>query len=71
MLHATPRWADRKAIENFYDEAKRRTLATGVIHHVDHIYPLKGRTFRGLHVPWNLQILTEHENLTKSNKKPK
>ena len=67
-IHATPKWVDRNAIRKFYDEAKRLTLSTGILHHVDHIYPLRGKEFRGLHVPWNLQVLTEHENCSKQNK---
>jgi len=65
---ASPPWVDKKAIEALYERAVFVSKETGVMHHVDHIYPLAGKTFSGLHVPWNLQILTASENCRKGNR---
>jgi hypothetical protein len=70
-LQATPSWLTRQQvfeIETFYVEAARLTKEIGIKHHVDHIIPLQGVEVRGLHVPWNLQILTAEENRKKGNK---
>jgi hypothetical protein len=43
---------------------------TGILHEVDHIYPLCGDTCSGLHVPWNLRVITKHENRVKNKALP-
>jgi hypothetical protein len=66
-----PQWLTEEhwlAINAFYLEAERKTKETGIKHHVDHIHPLRGKTVSGLHVPWNLQVLTRDENLQKAAK---
>jgi hypothetical protein len=68
---ATPKWLTKEhkaEILNFYIKAKELEEKTGKKHHVDHVYPLQGLYCSGLHVPWNLQILTAEDNLKKSNK---
>lgn len=72
-LQRTPKWLtkeDKQAIKEFYTKAKQITIETKIRHVVDHIIPLQGKLVSGLHVPWNLQILTESENSQKSNKCP-
>lgn len=71
LKRATPAWLtkeDWKAMNAFYEEAKRLTLETGLRHEVDHIIPLFGKSVSGLHVPSNLQVLTQADNVSKSNR---
>lgn len=67
-LRATPAWADLAAIEEFYVLREQMTAETGVLHHVDHIIPLRGRSVCGLHVPCNLQVIPAAANLAKGNR---
>lgn len=70
QLHlATPTWLSsdqRRAMRDVRHEVKRlRARGDKVV--ADHIVPIKGRYVCGLNVPWNLQIITERENINKSN----
>ncbi len=70
-LKATPSWLteEHKAeIAYIYEQAVLAEKLTGVKHHVDHVEPLRGEDRCGLHVPWNLQILTAEENRSKGNR---
>lgn len=63
---ATPNWVDKDELLKIYTEAAK-LRAAGEDVHVDHIIPLRGKKVCGLHVPWNLQIITAVLNKQKSN----
>lgn len=68
VMQATPSWVDREAIRKVYREANTLTATTGIKHDVDHVMPLNGRGFCGLHVPWNIQALPTSINRAKGNR---
>ena len=73
ILSATPSWLTKihfSQIEWYYRAAEMLTNDTGIKHEVDHIHPLQGKFFSGLHVPWNLRVINFSENRSKGNKPP-
>lgn len=67
----TPKWLtslDFNHIQMFYEVSAFLTKETGIKFEVDHIIPLQGKNVCGLHVPWNLQVITETDNIKKGNK---
>ena len=69
--NATPPWitkAQKQTMRHLYEQAAQLTKITGERYVVDHIVPLINPVVCGLHVPWNLRVITQEENLKKSNK---
>ena len=60
-LQRTPEWSSNEEIKEIYKNCPEG-------YHVDHVIPLQGELVSGLHVAENLQYLTAHDNLAKSNK---
>lgn len=67
VRQATPKWITREQIKQM-KEMYIISSEQPDKYHVDHIIPLKGKNVCGLHVPWNLRIVSAKVNLTKGNK---
>lgn len=61
----TPSWADLKRIDKVFRACYALNKQIDVAHHVDHIVPLRGKNVSGLHVHYNLRIITAVENVKK------
>jgi hypothetical protein len=66
-----PSWANAQQIREVYEDCETVSnisrMYGGPTYQVDHIIPLRGKNVSGLHVEYNLQLLTTDENASKSN----
>jgi thiaminase len=70
-MQRTPRWLtkeQKQSIKQFYVMAAELEKVFPWTQCVDHIVPLRGKDVCGLHVPWNLQILSAKDNMEKGNR---
>lgn len=67
QLQATPGWADKKAIDQYYLIANFLSEELGIEFHVDHIVPLRSDIVQGFHAQGNLAVLPGFVNQGKSN----
>ena len=72
-LQRTPAWVDLEAIRQVYSDCVEINLAAKTAgctekFVVDHEIPLQGKLVSGLHVHYNLQIITDSKNASKGNK---
>lgn len=68
---ATPKWVTKEQKYMFVKAkmlAQKLTLETGIKYETDHIIPISGELISGLHVPWNIQVITSTYNKKKYNK---
>jgi len=68
--NATPNWLTKEDLEKIkiiYSVAHKTTQLAGFKCHVDHIVPIRGKLVCGLHVPWNLRIVSQSYNSKKKN----
>ena len=71
LKQQTPIWLtpeELEQIKSVYATALFCSRSLGEAYHVDHIVPLQGKNVRGLHVPWNLQVLKAKDNFSKRHK---
>jgi hypothetical protein len=65
---ATPTWANEFFMREAYELARRRSKIFGFKWHVDHVVPLRSSMVCGLHVHFNLRVISGRENQRKGNR---
>ena len=65
---ATPSWANKKLMQEFYITAHGLSMLLGEFYQVDHIVPLNSPLVCGLHCEANLRVITRSDNTTKGNR---
>lgn len=66
---ATPVWANMEKIKEIYKKRDRMNAEVGYRQYVvDHIVPLNGQLVSGLHVEYNLQVVSHYYNKDKANR---
>lgn len=67
---ATPKWLtpEQKKKILWYYQIADLLRKQGIDCQVDHVIPLMGKDVCGLHVPWNLMVITKEENTRKGNR---
>lgn len=61
---ATPKWLTKDQLQEIYNIYEKCPKG----YEVDHCVPIKNNRVCGLHVPWNLKIITVAENRSKGNR---
>lgn len=70
-MQRIPKWLtkdEKERMSCYYQLASMRTQESGNAWHVDHIVPMRGKDVSGLHVPWNLRVISAQENMNKGNR---
>lgn len=68
IIRATPDWVSRNEIRRFYENAVNQGKVMKLPLVVDHEVPISGRNVCGLHVPWNLKVVSESYKKLRGNK---
>ena len=67
LYQAWPEWCAEHPGFTAINREQRRRQDRGEDVHADHIVPICSDIVCGLHVPWNLQVITAAEKIRKSN----
>lgn len=67
-IQATPKWADQRALHQYFVIARFLSAELGIKFGVDHIVPLKSDLVCGLHCEQNMTLMLDSWNKSKCNR---